>query len=60
MRISDAAYKWFYVVAAATYVTVEALYLWYAKPPFDGTHYLIGRDFLNMWMGARQSVAGAP
>jgi hypothetical protein len=39
-------------------IAFEALYFWFCKPPLDGMHYLIGRDFLNMWIGARAALNG--
>jgi len=57
------------VGAAVFFVTLEIAYLvfaglppigklWSAKPWVDGTHFVLGRDFLNSWMGGR-SVFGA-
>jgi len=52
----------FYVkmaVAALAFAAVfEAGYFYTAAPPFDALGYLIGRDFVNTWMGARGALQG--
>src|SRR5262245_46091236 len=30
------------------------------KPPFDAMGYLIGRDFINTWLGGHAALAGEP
>lgn len=30
------------------------------KPWVDGTHFVLGRDFLNTWMGGRSAFFGGP
>lgn len=48
-------------VAAAVFAVVfEIGYFINTHPPFDALGYLIGRDFVNSWMGARAAVAGNP
>ena len=41
-------------------VMFEAGYLLTSAPPYDGLGYLIGRDFVNTWMGAHSAFAGGP
>jgi alpha-1,2-mannosyltransferase len=36
------------------------IYLAYCPLPFDPVGYLVGRDFVNTWMGARAALAGDP
>ena len=54
------------VAAAVFFVMLEISYLVVAglppidKPMVDSTHYAIGRDFLNTWMGGRSVFAGGP
>jgi alpha-1,2-mannosyltransferase len=61
----DLYVKWM-VAAAMFFVTLEVCYLAYAglpplaKPWIDGTHFVLGRDFLNTWMGGRSVFAGGP
>jgi hypothetical protein len=46
-------------VAAVVFAAVfEAAYFYSANPPFDALGYLIGRDFVNTWMGARAALDG--
>ena len=47
-------------VAASFAITCVLLYFFYSDPPFDGTHFLIGRDFVNTWMGGRAALSGQP
>ena len=35
-------------------------YLWASSLPFDASGHVIGRDFLNTWMGALAALAGDP
>ena len=35
-------------------------YLWTSSLPFDASGHVIGRDFLNTWIGARSALAGDP
>jgi alpha-1,2-mannosyltransferase len=57
--------KWM-VGAAVFFVTLEISYLVLAGfPPangqwIDNTHFLIGRDFINTWMGGRSAFTGGP
>jgi hypothetical protein len=57
--------KWT-VGAAVFFVTLEIFYLVLAglpplgKPWVDGTHFVIGRDFLNTWMGGRSVFGDGP
>ncbi len=61
--IDDLYAKWT-LAAAVFFVSLEIAYLVFGglppigKPWVDGTHFVIGRDFLNTWMGGR-SVFGA-
>jgi hypothetical protein len=54
------------VAAAIFFVTLEAAYLTVAglppslSPWVDATNFVLGRDFLNMWMGARAVFHGVP
>jgi hypothetical protein len=41
-------------------VIFELGYFSQIRPPFDALGYLIGRDFVNTWMGARAALAGDP
>lgn len=52
------SYTGYLIGSALFWIAFEALYFWFCKPPLDGMHYLIGRDFLNMWMGARAALTG--
>ncbi len=57
--------KWT-VGAAVFFVMLEIAYLAIAglpptlRPWVDGTHFVLGRDFLNTWMGARSVFQGGP
>ena len=59
----DLYYKWM-VAAAVSLVALEISYLTLAGfPPIEGlwvgdTHFVIGRDFLNTWMGGRSAFFG--
>ncbi len=46
------------LVAAASLLLFAAAYLLHSHPPHDQYGYLIGRDFVNSWMGARAVVGG--
>jgi len=46
---------WSILLAALMIIYVQT-----ARLPFDISHQLIGRDFLNMWMGARAALSGDP
>lgn len=54
------------VAAAVFFVSLEIAYLAFAglpplaKPWIDATHFVLGRDFLNTWMGGRSAFAGGP
>jgi hypothetical protein len=54
------------VAAAVFFVTLEIAYLTVAGVPpvlapwVDATNFVLGRDFLNMWMGARAVFHGDP
>jgi len=41
-------------------IVFELGYFFQTRPPFDALGYLIGRDFVNTWMGARAALAGDP
>lgn len=48
-------------VAAVVFLAVFELgYFFLSSPPYDALGYLIGRDFVNTWMGARSALAGNP
>jgi hypothetical protein len=55
---ADDRYKKMVVAATAFAVMLEAGYLLTSVPPYDGVGYLIGRDFVNTWMGAHSAFAG--
>jgi hypothetical protein len=63
--VDDLYAKWT-VAAAVFFIALEAAYLAMAGlPPIampwvDGTHFVIGRDFLNTWMGGRSFFTGGP
>ena len=48
------------LAAAVFFVLFIAGYLATTTPPFDRLGYLIGRDFVNTWMGARSTLADGP
>jgi alpha-1,2-mannosyltransferase len=57
---ADDLYKKMAVAATVFAVMFEAGYLLTSAPPYDGLGYLIGRDFVNTWMGAHSAFAGGP
>ena len=57
-RPADDIYKKMAVAATVFAVIFEAGYLATSAAPYDGLGYLIGRDFVNTWMGARSALAG--
>ncbi len=57
---SDDLYKKMAVAATVFAVIFEAGYLLTAAPPYDALGYLIGRDFVNTWMGAHSALSGGP
>ncbi len=62
----DDLYAKLTVAAAVFFVMLEISYLVFAglppieMPVVDNTHYAIGRDFLNTWMGGRSVFGGGP
>ena len=52
----DDIYKKMTVAATVFAVIFEAGYLLTSAPPYDGLGYLIGRDFVNTWMGANSAL----
>ncbi|HML06625.1 MAG TPA: glycosyltransferase family 87 protein [Xanthobacteraceae bacterium] len=62
----DDLYAKLTVAAAVFFVMLEISYLVLAglppidKPWVDGTHFVIGRDFLNTWMGGRSVFGDGP
>ena len=54
------------VAAGVFFVTLEIAYLAVGglppigKPWVDSTHFVLGRDFLNTWMGGRSVFGGGP
>lgn len=57
---SEDLYAKMTAVAAAFAVVILTSDLLSSKPPFERSGYLIGRDFVNTWMGARAALAGHP
>src|SRR5262245_42658969 len=57
---ADDLYTKLTVAAVAFTVVFELGYFSQTKPPYDALGYLIGRDFVNTWMGARAALAGNP
>ncbi len=63
--VADFYVKWT-VAAAVFFVTLEIAYLVVAgfpplgKPWVDATNFVLGRDFLNTWMGGRSAFFGGP
>jgi alpha-1,2-mannosyltransferase len=63
---ADELYAKLTVAAAVFFVALEVSYLAIAglppidKPWIDGTNYVLGRDFLNVWMGGRSAFFGGP
>ena len=62
----DDLYMKLTVAAAVFFVTLELFWLVFAgmphwaKPWPDSTHYALGRDFINTWMGGRSFFTGGP
>jgi alpha-1,2-mannosyltransferase len=62
----DELYAKLTVAAAVFFVALEVSYLLMAglppidRPWVDGTHFVLGRDFLNTWMGGRSAFFGGP
>jgi alpha-1,2-mannosyltransferase len=56
----DDLYNKVAVVVTVFAVMFEAAYLLGAAPPYDRFGYLIGRDFVNTWMGANSALSGGP
>ena len=56
----DPIYLAFEIGAAVFFLVVEAVYLATAEFPFDGLKSLVGRDYVNTWMGARAALHGHP
>lgn len=57
---SDRLYGRMTVIAASLAVTVLVLYFSSSTFPFESTGYLLGRDFVNTWMGAQAALDGHP
>ncbi len=63
--IDDFYAKWM-VGAAVFFITLEIFHLVLAglppirKPWIDDTNFVVGRDFLNTWMGGRSAFFGGP
>ncbi len=53
-------YIWLALAAGLAALGCEIVYLAYCPFPFDPVDYLIGRDFVNTWMGARIALTGDP
>ena len=60
MPPADDIYKKITVAATVFAVMFEAGYLLTSAPPYDRFGYLIGRDFVNTWMGANSAFSGGP
>jgi alpha-1,2-mannosyltransferase len=64
--LADDVYAKLTVGAAVFFVALEVSYLAIAglppidKPWVDGTNFVLGRDFLNTWMGGRSAFFGGP
>jgi hypothetical protein len=62
----DEVYAKLTVAAAVFFIVLELSYLVFAglpplaKPWVDGTDFVVGRDFLNTWMGGRSAFFGGP
>jgi alpha-1,2-mannosyltransferase len=62
----DDVYAKLTVAAAAFFIVLEISYLVFAgfppvmRPWVDSTHFVLGRDFLNFWMGGRSVFADGP
>jgi alpha-1,2-mannosyltransferase len=59
----DAAVDNFFKLAFAIGVVVLCLeigYLWSSPLPFDPVGYLVGRDFVNTWIGGKLALTGDP
>jgi len=62
----DDLYSKLTVAAAVFFIVLEISYLVIAglpaldRPTVDGTHFVIGRDFLNFWMGGRSVFGDGP
>jgi hypothetical protein len=59
-RSGDDLYTKMAVAAAVFAIIFEAGYLLTSAPPYDALGYLIGRDFVNTWMGAQAALSGGP
>ncbi len=57
---ADELYGKMTVAAVVFAVVFEIGYFSNTHPPFDALGYLIGRDFVNSWMGARAALGGDP
>ncbi len=63
---ADDLYAKLTIAAAVFFVSLEIAYLAFAglppiaKPWIDNTHFVIGRDFLNTWMGGRSVFGDGP
>jgi alpha-1,2-mannosyltransferase len=63
---ADELYAKWTVGAAVFFIVLEIAYLAFAglpptlRPWVDATHFVLGRDFLNTWMGARSVFDGGP
>ena len=62
----DETYAKLTVAAAVFFIALEISYMAFAglpplaKPWVDSTHFVLGRDFLNTWMGGRSMFLGGP
>ncbi len=56
----DPLYKWFIVGSTIFFLLIEISYFATSKLPFDTFGYLVGRDFVSTWMGARVALHGHP
>jgi hypothetical protein len=48
------------IAAGLLALAAELVYLAHCPIPFDPVGYLVGRDFVNTWMGAKATLAGNP
>lgn len=64
--LEDDVYAKLTVAGATFFIVLEISYLVIAglppiaKPWIDGTDFVLGRDFLNTWMGGRSAFFGGP
>ena len=60
MVSKDDIYAKMTVAGAVFFAIFEIGYLFTTTPPFDMTGYVIGRDFVATWIGAKSALALNP